>query len=671
MKYFRRGGGRGRVPLNLPLGVEEPISAEIFSVERLEQHAESLAKAQEVSATQSSGISVRRRLRSNAAVLRTAFHTLIEGIRRGLPMTPAAGWLVDNYYIVDEHIRAVRRDLPAGYYKQLPKLSNGPLRGYPRVYGLAWAIVAHSDNCFEPDTLVRFCRAYQRIQPLTIGELWAIAITLRVLLIENLSRLAAGIVSRLQQREWADRLADEWLADEQAQAAPDITALRAFEGRTLPNVLGVQLFQRLRDRHPETVPALKWLQRTFAAQNTTADDVVHAEHLRQGAANVSVRNIITSLRLISSVDWAKFFESVSLVDELLRERSSYGAFDFSTRDLYRHAIEDLSRRSRHTEIEVVHLALGRALEPGYYLVSDGRAGLERELAYRIPWSQRLARWTRAAGIWGYAGGIAALSMAMTAAMILAAGAPGLNAVSAVGLLALALLAASDVGITVVNLWVNHFCSPKVLPGLELVDGVPTELRTIIAVPILLTSDKDIDEHVRGLEVHYLAAQDGDIRFALLTDWVDSATETAVEDQGLLACAAAGIARLNRLHGGVHGDDRFLLLHRKRLLDRTQGIWMGWERKRGKLHEFNRLLQGRTDTSFVSVGGRPPQRPAGVRYVVSLDADTRLPRGAALALIGKMAHPLNRPVIDAGRRLVKAGYGILQPRVTPSLPIGRD
>src|SRR5579863_7508665 len=249
VKYFRRGG-RGRVPLNVPSELDEPISAEIFSVERLEQHAESLAKAQEVSATQSAGISLRRRLRSNAAGLRAAFHALIEGIAEGHPMTPAAGWLVDNYYIVDEHIRAVRRDLPAGYYKQLPKLSNGPLRGYPRVYGLAWAIVAHSDNCFELDTLVRFCRAYQRVQPLTIGELWAIAITLRVLLIENLSRLAAGIVSRMHQREWADGLADEWLADEPAQA-PDDDALRALEGRTLPKTLGVQLFQRLRDRDPE------------------------------------------------------------------------------------------------------------------------------------------------------------------------------------------------------------------------------------------------------------------------------------------------------------------------------------------------------------------------------------------------------------------------------------
>jgi cyclic beta-1,2-glucan synthetase len=696
LKYFR-WRGRRRALLDGPSEIDEPISAEIFSVERLEHHAESLARTQEVSPSQTAGISLRGRLRSNAIGLGTAFHTLMTGIRKGRPVTPAAEWLVDNYYIVDEHIRAVRRDLPAGFYKQLPKLSNGPFRGYPRVYGLAWAIVAHSDNRFELDTLVRFCRAYQRIQPLTIGELWAIAITLRVVLIENLSRLAAGIVSRLLLRERADALADKWLLDDAKQAAPNGAAMRIAASQPLPDAFGAQLFQRLRDHDPETTPALAWLHHAFAAKNTTADDIVHSEHQRQGGVNLSVRNVITSLRLISSVDWAKFFESISLVDELMRERSSFAAFDFSTRDLYRHAIEDLSRRSRYTELEVAQRALAaaqralaatpraaapgtagfaklesqHALEPGYYLVSRGRAELERELAYRIPWNQRLARWTRAAGVAGYGGSIAALSVAMTAALVFAAGAPSVNRVADVVIVLLALLAASDIGITIVNLWVTHFCNASVLPGLELVDGVPTELRTMVAVPILLTSTADIDEYVRGLEVHYLATQDGDIRFALLSDWVDSATETAPQDAELLGVAAAGVARLNRLHGSVHGDDRFLLLHRKRLWNSTQARWMGWERKRGKLHEFNLLLGGSKDTSFVSIGGRAPQAHAGVRYVISLDADTRLPRGAALALIGKMAHPLNRPIIDAAKRLVTAGYGILQPRVTPMLSIGRE
>jgi cyclic beta-1,2-glucan synthetase len=689
LKYFRRRAHR-RALLEGPSEIDEPISAEIFSVERLEQHAESLAKAQEVWAAQTAGISLRRRLRSNAARLDGAFHALIAGIRRGRPVTPAAEWLVDNYYIVDEHIRAVRRDLPPGFYKQLPKLSNGPLRGYPRVYGLAWAIVAHSDNRFELDTLARFCRAYQSVQPLTIGELWAVAITLRVVLIENLTRLSAGIGYRLRLRERADVLADKWLLDDAQQSAPNADAMRAVEENFIPNAFAAQLFQRLRDHDPQTTPALAWLHRTFAAQGTTADDIVHGEHQRQGAVNLSVRNIITSLRLISSVDWAKFFESVSLVDALMRERSSYASFDFSTRDLYRHAIEDLSRHSRHTEREIARRALDKArqaagipgsgpgvdqsrhaLEPGYYLIAEGRLELERELDYGVPWNQRLARWTRATGVRGYAGSIAFLSVTMTAMLACAAGAPAINGIAAWSIVLLAALAASDIAITVVNLWVTHFCNATVLPGLELVDGVPSELRTLIVVPVLLISAADIEERVRGLEVHYLATQDGDIRFALLTDWIDSATESSPQDDELLTLVAAGIARLNRLHGSVHGDDRFLLLHRKRRWNSSEGRWMGWERKRGKLHELNLLLRGSKDTSFMSIAGRAPQSHSNVRYVISLDADTRLPRGAALSLIGKMAHPLNQPIIDPATRLVTAGYGILQPRVTPSLPAGHE
>ena len=680
--------------LRAPSDSGEPISAEIFSIERLELYAATLARAQEVAPTNSRAISLHARLRANSLVLNSAYQMLLAGIRGSHAVTPAAEWLVDNYYVVDEHIRAIRRDLPAGFYRQLPKLASGPLRGYPRVYGIAWAIVAHTDNRFELDTLYRFCRAYQRVQPLTIGELWAIAITLRVVLIDNLSRLAAGIVHRLTLRENADALADELIPD---GANPEPTGadlrkadLRKVEAAPLPNAFAAQLFQRLRDQDPATSPALSWLHAALAAQNTNADDIVHSEHQRQGAVNVSVRNVITSLRLISSVDWAKFFESVSLVDEFMREQSEFGAFDFPTRDLYRHAIEDLARGSRHSESEVARRAVDaarraaageaaasvssvrpREREPGYYLVADGRPALERELAYGIPWNQRMARWTRASGVTGYAGSIVCLSAAATAVCYGIAGTPHQNGALATIAVALALLAASDFAATVINLWVTHLCHPRPLPGLELLDGVPPELRTLVALPVLLTSLSDIDARVLSLEVHYLATQDGEIHFALLSDWLDADSECGATDSQLLAAAAAGIARLNRKHGTLHGADRFLLLHRRRQWNPAEGRWMGWERKRGKLHELNRLILGAADTSFIAIGGVSPRVPSGVRYVISLDADTRLPRGAALALIGKMAHPLNRPVVDEASRRVIAGYGILQPRVTPSLTTGLD
>ncbi len=689
MNYF--GSRRlGRAPLSHDSTIDEPISAEIFSVERLEHYAQDLAASQEVGPKPTAGVSLHRRLRENAAVLHDAYQVLVADMRVIRSATPAADWLVDNYYIVDEHIRAIRRDLPAGYYKQLPKLTRDALRGFPRVYGLGWAIIAHTDSRFDLDTLSRFTRAYQRVQPLTIGELWAIAITLRIILIENLRRLAAGIVHRRELRESANALADLLLEESDPAAASAASRLKGFEGAPLPNAFAAQLFQRLRDHDPATTPALPWLHGRLGAQGESADEVVHLEHQRQGAVNVSVRNVITSLRLISSVDWPKFVESVSLVDELLRAESHFAALDFSTRDLYRHAIEDLARGSGRTELEVARRTLDaakrvtgrasglgadrtapRSAIPGYYLVCDGRLQLERELQYRVPWGQRLERWTRAAGLSGYVGGIAACSVAIVGAAGALIGLTHVSLAADVVAAACALLLASEVGMAVMNLWVTHACGPMVLPAFELLEGVPAEYRTVIAIPALLTSAADIAEYLQNLEVHYLSSQDGDIRFALLSDWADAERETLPGDAALLATAAAAVLRLNRMHGQINGEDRFLLFHRRRVWNERQRRWMGWERKRGKLHEFNRLLQGSDTTTFVDIDGRRPVAPQGVRYVISLDVDTRLPRGAALHLIGKMAHPLNRPLVDRARGRVTAGYGILQPRVTPALPVGRQ
>ena len=682
MNYFRWLSSRS-APLESSAEHDDRTPAEIFSAERLEHYAENLARVQEVYRTGTLGISLRGRLRSNATTLNGAFHALITGIRKGDAVTPAAAWLVDNFYIIDEHIKAVRRDLPPGFYRQLPKLSNGPWRGYPRVYGLAVGLVTHTDNRFDVEVLQRYCLAYQRVQPLTIGELWAIAITLRVVLIENLRRLAVGIVSRLALREKADLLADQCVAETDDAMSP-----RPVESKPLARAFAAQLFQRLRDRDPKSTPVLDWLHRSLALQDTNADEMVHHELQRQGAVNVSVRNIITSLRLISSVDWAEFFESVSPVDTLLRRDSAYGSFDFSTRDLYRHAIEELARHSPHAELEVARRVLdaarpganrtagGRAGgaregEPGFYLVGNARGLFEREIGYRAPLGQRLTRLTCKAGVLGYAGAIAVLSILMSAAVLLATASYGPPIWARVLFGLLGLVAASDVGITIVNLWVAQFCPPRPLAALELKGGVPAELRTVIVMPILLTSIAEIEEGVRGLEVHYLATQEGDIRFALLTDWLDADSEQAPGDEELLQAARAGIAHLNRSYGILDDGERFMLLQRRRVWNESQGRWMGWERKRGKLHEFNRLLAGSKQTTFIGIAGEAPKVPSAVRFVISLDADTRLPRGAALALIGKMAHPLNQPVLDPATRRVVAGYGILQPRVTPSLPAGHD
>ncbi|HSC94602.1 MAG TPA: glycosyl transferase, partial [Burkholderiales bacterium] len=683
----------GRASRAAPWDNEESIREELFSIERLEQHAASLAAAQPVVAGRVTGRSLAVRLRENESVLLEAYRTIGHAVGAGRAITPAAEWLLDNYHLVEEQIREIRDDLPPGYYRQLPKLATGPFAGYPRVLGVAWAFVAHTDSRFDPGVLRRFVRAYQRVQPLTIGELWAVAITLRIVLLENLRRAAMRIVASRAARQEADALADRLLGVNARPAEPVRTVFRHYEQASLPDAFAVQLVQRLRDQDPMITRALMWLEERLAAQGTTADQIVHDEHQRQGATNVTVRNIITSMRLISDVDWAELFENVSLVDETLRSGSDFAGMDFPTRNLYRSAIEELARGSNLTELEVARAVLlaasdperraqhegegagSRERDPGYHLIAGGRRAFEARVGFRPPLRSRPARFTASIGIGGYIGIVVMVTAIIISLPLLALAGAGIGGGWLVFLALLGLIPSIDAAMALVNRGVTRGFGATILPGLELRDGVPSHLRTVVAVPILLTTQAALEEQIERLEIHYLANPERDLHFALLSDWTDAATETVEGDDALVSAAAAGIAGLNRRYGPAAGGDRFLLLHRRRVWNEGQKRWIGWERKRGKLHELNRLLRGAADTTFVGAGGPPftppTAPPAGVRYVITLDADTRMPREAARRLVGKMAHPLNHPRFDARTRRVVEGYGVLQPRVTPSLPIGRE
>jgi cyclic beta-1,2-glucan synthetase len=667
-----------------PWDNDEILRAELFSSERLEQHAASLAAAQQVTRRRSARRSLNARLKDNESVLLSAYRTIGSAVGEGHSITPAAEWLLDNYHLVEEQIREIRADLPPGFYRQLPKLAEGPFVGYPRVFGLAWAYIAHSDSRFDPDSLRLFVRAYQRVQPLTIGELWAVAITLRIVLVENLRRAAVRIVSSRAAREEADTAADRLLGVNGYAAEPDALARRGATGAAFAAAFVVQLVLRLRDQDPNTTPARQWLEAHLDSQGTTADELVHDEHQRQGTSNVTVRNIITSMRLLSDVDWPEFFESVSLIDELLRSSSGFAAMDFASRDLYRRAIEQLARGSKQTELTIAAAALSagdadpaldgqdseRRRDPGYRLIGAGRLEFERSVGYRA------ARWSAVAhftsqGAGEYIGAVALIAAMVLVLPLIEMQARGVGNGYLALLALLGLVPSVDAAMALVNRSVTRGRGATILPGLALREGIPTHLRTLVAVPALLTTPAAIEEHIERLEIHYLASPDGELFFALLSDWTDAATEHTAADAALLDTAIEGIARLNRRHSAAAAGDRFALFHRRRVWSEGQRQWMGWERKRGKLHELNRLLRGAADTTFVALGGRPTAIPAQVRYVVTLDADTRLPRDTVRRLVGKMAHPLNQPRFDALTGQVVEGYAVLQPRVAPSLPTGRE
>lgn len=394
-----------------------PIKSEIFGIERLEAHAKSLAAAQGIIPAKYNrrGQPLKRRLAENAAFLAAANETVTKASQRGRQLPPAAQWLADNYALIDMQIREISLNLPIGYYTRLPKLANGPFVNLPRVFGITWAFVAHTDSYLQPDFLRRFLLAYQTVSPLTIGELWAVPITLRIVLIENLRRVVSAIIESHISQQTADVLVEQLTYARKN----DVTAISAILSKVNPNIITpaftAQLAHRLRGMDPEKDPVLVWLEQRLEDKNTNIEQGIQEYLQKQGAFNATIRNIITSLRHISESDWTEIFEQVCLVDKVFAEYASFTSADFASRDLYRKAIEDLAFGSNADEIDIAkqavffaqnasstHSADLRQHDPGYYLVMEGRAMLEAHIGFRPKLSRKLAQLFCQSGITGYA-----------------------------------------------------------------------------------------------------------------------------------------------------------------------------------------------------------------------------------------------------------------------------
>ncbi|MFN0121480.1 MAG: hypothetical protein ACKV2V_13385, partial [Blastocatellia bacterium] len=661
---------------------EEPIRAELFSLERLEQYAATLAAEHQVSDRSQRGWPLLSQFEINGRLLTSAYRALSDAVYFGQEISPAAEWLVDNFHIVEEQLRQIRENLPKRYYRELPKLSTGEMQGYPRIYAIAHAFIAHTDSRFDGDWLCRYIRAYQQVTPLTIGELWAVAITLRLALLENLKRLTTRVVSARAERAEANLLADKLLAatdQEQREVVADL--IRHLETRQQPGrAFVVQLTQRLRDQDPDVAPLIEWIERKAHSQEQSIEQIVQLEHHRQAAAQVTVGNIITSMKLLSTLDWPDLVENVSLTEPILEAdpAGAYSRMDFATRDRYRHQIERLARRTGISELavarRVVELAqASHQRDPhdlalshvGYYLIDDGLAALEREVDYSPSLPERAQRLALRHPALFYFSLFALLTGLILTPLLFLAQRAGATRFELLALLFLALIPATDLALSVLNWDITHTFKPRILPKMDAEAATPPTARTMIVVPTLLTSEAVAAELIEKLEVHYLANQDPQFYFALLTDFADAETETLPNDDALLLFTLEGIEKLNTRYADANATGRFFLFHRRRQWNEAEGKWIAWERKRGKLEEFNRLLRGADDTSFTVVPAEAAWL-ASVRYVITLDSDTQLPRDTARRLVATIRHPLNHARHDPATRRVVRGYGILQPRVSVTL-----
>jgi cyclic beta-1,2-glucan synthetase len=655
---------------------EDPIRAELLGLEGLEDHARQLASACVLASPRLAGSPLLARFGQNERVLSRVHDQLRARSDRSAHRSIDAEWLVDNFYIIEDSLREVRRDLPPGYDELLPKLGELPLRAYPRAYALALAIVGHTDSELDETRVVRFVRAFQEFAVLTIGELWALPTMLRLVLLENLRRLARRMSWEWEEHQRADQWANAAIAVNVEQSAPGGLACSTTTPPRLAELTDpfvVRLLRLLRE-NGAGVAALQQLESALAAEGSEPDEILQREHRREAANQVTVGNCVLSLRLLSAMDWNTFFEESSRVEAILREDPSgtYSHQDFHTKDRYRRVIETIARRSNADEMEVARYAVELARltrssnssprdHVGYYLIDRGQADLKAAFRYQPAWRERLGDWVMRHSAPIYFGSIA-LALGAIVASIIAATPGGLGASWWIPcLLAVLLLPLSELAIGLVNQLVTLFLPPKVLPKLDFKEGIPAEHATCIVIPAMLTQPSSAATLLERMEIHYLANPDACLRFALLTDFADAPQETLPQDEGLLRDALARVQALNKRYSNG-GEDIFFLFHRRRLWNASERCWMGWERKRGKLLEFNRLIRGASETTFNVLSAGPDRLPRP-QFVITLDADTQMTRDTARRLVASLAHPLNRPRFDAREGRVVEGFGVLQPRIS--------
>ncbi len=644
---------------------ESALHAELFSIAQLERHAVALA-TKHVIAPRAGPDVLLPRLADNARVLAEAYTLVAAAVTRGRQITPAAEWFIDNYHLLEDQIRIAGRHLPPGYSRALPRLAGA---GVPRVYDLAIELISHSHGRVDRDSVNAFITAYQTVCPLQLGELWAIPIMLRLALLENLRRVIAGVTAGRRDRERARTWAEALLDGAATDPSHVVLVLAELIGAKPPltNAFVSELASQLQGQGAASVFPLSWLDQRLAERGQTLAHAFQLTSQSQASDQVSVGNSIGSLRFLRATDWRTFVESMSEVERTLRTDPTgvYPAMDFTTRDRYRHVVEGLAKRERLTELAVATRAIDlataatepRARHVGYFLIDGGRRALERALRDRAP-DRTAPREHRALPI--YLGAIALVTGGVLAAVSLAwpGSRPSVAVLVAGGLAAAS--CASALAISIVQWVVTTRVQPRRLPRLDFTAGIPAAHRTVVAVPTMLTSTAGIDDLVDQLEVRFLANRDPNLAFALVTDLRDAATETTPEDAVLVAHARRAIEGLGERYPDPARGGGFFLCHRARRWNAREGVWMGWERKRGKLDDFNALLRGEP-AGFVTCVG-PMARLADVAYVIVLDSDTELPRDAAHQLVGTLGHALNRAHLDPRVGRVTSGYAILQPRV---------
>lgn len=655
----------------------EDVPTISINKEELERHAVQLSQYYSDAGKKSN---CRRRLmksldKSYVQVLET-YKYIDQQVKNNKEVVPAAEWMLDNLYLIEKEYKDIMHNMPASYYKDLPIIKKGIMRGYPRAYQLAVELISHTDGRIDESTVEIFINAYQRNTILLMGELWAFPIMLRIALIQNISQISERIIFSEEEKIKGDTFATRLIdAFNEGSLRDELNRLEAsnisFNSHFTESFIKV-----LRANGIDNSDIYNWLDKKLEIQETTTERLITSEHQKQANFQISMGNSITSIREIGALNWRDTFEKLSFVENILIKDPSgiYSCMDFESKDYYRHKIEKISKNSSAAEayiakksVECAEKAEGNEdylRHVGYYIIDNGFPTLKGLIRYKEKGTGTIKKFIRKKKVGFYIGTIISATV-LLCLIVIALGELEAQVYMTLWQYIVAFLAilipCSEIVVSIFNWSINRITTPRFVPKIEFKGGIPEDCKTVIVIPTLLNNTNMVQELIKEMEVYYLANQERNLYFALLGDFKDSTTEHEENDSSINEAALTAIKELNQRYARS-GKDIFYFFNRFRQYNEKEGLWLGYERKRGKLMEFNALLRGDTTTSYNVMSGDISALQK-VKYVITLDADTQLARDIAKKLIGAMSHVLNRPHLDYKRKRVLRGHGLMQPRVS--------
>ncbi|MBC2399085.1 GH36-type glycosyl hydrolase domain-containing protein [Clostridium tetanomorphum] len=588
----------------------------------------------------------------------------------------AGEWLLDNLYLIQKEYKQLKNNMCINYCDSLPIICKGVMEGYPRIYYIAKKIVHITDGKIDEEIIENLIKEYQSHTLLTSSELWALPVMLKIAIIQNISKVTNNIVFSQKEKNKGEELGEKLIkyTNDEENLVSIFNQQFSFTPYFTERLLKV-----LRDSGLDNANVYKWIDDQLAKKETDTKRTIILEHKKQAFFRMIIGNSITGMREISSLNWKQCFEKLSYLEQTLREDPAklYDKMDFSSRDYYRRNIEKLARYMKLGETFVAKKAIECALENeyiedkaylrhvGYYIIDDGIECLKNKIGFKDKGIERLKNSNKNKKVNYYINFIVITTILLSFILLYLNLYPYYDIAIwkyIIGFLII-LIPVSEIVTSIANWSINHLLKPSFIPKVEFKDSIPEEYSTIVVIPTLLNNKKRVKELIEDLEIYYLANKSENIYYAILGDFKDSQEEHEEKDEEIIQSGLNGVKQLNQKYASKE-KDIFYFFNRYRQFNEKEGTWLGWERKRGKLMEFNALIRGDKNTSYNVISGNLNELYKA-KYIITLDADTQLPMDSAKKLIGAMAHLLNKPYIDKEKKAVLRGHGLMQPRINVS------